>query len=156
MKVSRVAVILTPQAVSCFNAPTVQTCPLSIGRFLAKKAEEGEMPDETIKRETMEEIEVETRLDLWKVCERTGSRSITVVQHVYVGQIDDPLPAYQSTRDRIWPTLPRMSLSCPSRMGSMVCRASTLIDIESRGDHTLWIYSLQAQQASSARTSPND
>lgn len=54
------------------------------------KVEEEETPDEAIKRELMEEIEVETPLNLWKVYERPGPSSITIVQHVYVGRLDTP------------------------------------------------------------------
>ena len=50
------------------------------------------MPGDAMKRELMEEIELETPLDLWRVYERPSSfESITVVQHVYTGQIDVPI-----------------------------------------------------------------
>jgi 8-oxo-dGTP diphosphatase len=54
------------------------------------KVEEEETPGEAIKRELLEEIEAETPLDLWKTYERPGPSSITIVQHVYVGQLDTP------------------------------------------------------------------
>ena len=52
------------------------------------KVEDGEAPDNAVKRELMEEIELEVPLDLWKVYERPGPHSITIVQYVYTGQID--------------------------------------------------------------------
>ena len=54
------------------------------------KVEEGETPDGALKRELMEEIEVETPLDLWKIYERPGPSSTTIIQHVYAGQLDTP------------------------------------------------------------------
>jgi 8-oxo-dGTP pyrophosphatase MutT (NUDIX family) len=57
------------------------------------KVEDGETPDEAIKRELMEEIELELPLKLWQVrdylVERDGQKFI-VESHTYVGRIDRP------------------------------------------------------------------
>ena len=55
------------------------------------KAEDGEVPDNAIKRELMEEIGLEVSLDLWKIYERPGPNSITIVQYVYTGQTDQTI-----------------------------------------------------------------
>ena len=52
------------------------------------KVEDGEVPKEAIRREVMEEIELAVPLQLWKVYERPGPGSITVVQYVYIGETD--------------------------------------------------------------------
>ena len=55
------------------------------------RVEEGEAPDNAIKRELMEEIGLEISLDLWKVYERPGPDLITIVQYVYTGQTDQTI-----------------------------------------------------------------
>lgn len=55
------------------------------------KVEDGEAPEDAIKRELMEEVELEVPLHLWKVYERPGPGSVTIVQHVYTGQTDQPI-----------------------------------------------------------------
>ena len=52
------------------------------------RVEQGEEPDAAIKREIMEEIELDVFLRLWKVYERPGPEMITVVQYIYTGRID--------------------------------------------------------------------
>ena len=60
--------------------------------LLGGKVEDDETPGDAIRRELMEEIEFETRLDLWRVYERPSRfGSITVVQYMYTGQIDVPI-----------------------------------------------------------------
>ena len=51
------------------------------------KVKNGETPEEAIRRELLEEIELEAHLRLWKVYERPGP-GVTIVQYVYVGEVD--------------------------------------------------------------------
>jgi 8-oxo-dGTP diphosphatase len=55
------------------------------------KVEDGETPDEAMRRELLEEIELDLPMILWKVeeypMERNGQR-IVVEGHIYVGRID--------------------------------------------------------------------
>ena len=57
------------------------------------KVEDGETPDEAIRRELLEEIELELPMKLWKVedypMERDGQK-IVVESYTYVGRIDRP------------------------------------------------------------------
>jgi 8-oxo-dGTP diphosphatase len=55
------------------------------------KVENNETPEEAIKRELMEELELEFPVRLWKVYERPGPYSITIVQYVYTGKTDQPI-----------------------------------------------------------------
>ena len=52
--------------------------------------ETGETPEEAIKRELMEEIELDVALKFWKVYERPYSPNITIIQHVFIGQLNKP------------------------------------------------------------------
>ena len=58
------------------------------------KVEDGETPQEAISREVMEEIELEASFHLWKVYERPGPSSITVVQHVYTGETGQTVSSF--------------------------------------------------------------
>ena len=53
--------------------------------------ETGETPQEAIRRELMEEIELEMPLRLWKVFERLRSSDIIINQYVFVGQLERPV-----------------------------------------------------------------
>lgn len=55
------------------------------------KVEAGEEPADAIKREVQEEIGLEVTLKLWKVYERPSPTSITIIQYVFAGQIDQPI-----------------------------------------------------------------
>jgi 8-oxo-dGTP pyrophosphatase MutT (NUDIX family) len=51
--------------------------------------EGGEVPGDAIKREVMEETELEVPLQLWRVPERPGPHATTrVQQYVYTGETD--------------------------------------------------------------------
>lgn len=56
------------------------------------RVEEGETPDEAMRRELLEEIELEPDVTLWKVFEHrqriVDDMVVTVEQYVYVGAID--------------------------------------------------------------------
>jgi 8-oxo-dGTP diphosphatase len=55
------------------------------------KVEDGETPEAAINRELLEEIELKLPLYLWKVYERPGPHSITIVQYVYTGKTERPI-----------------------------------------------------------------
>ena len=52
--------------------------------------EAGETPAQAIKRELLEEIELEVAVEFWKVYERPYSPNITIIQHVFIGQLNKP------------------------------------------------------------------
>ncbi len=55
--------------------------------------EAGETPDEAIRRELLEEIELELPLKLWKVYDEIldlGGNRVTVRRYIFVGPIDQP------------------------------------------------------------------
>ena len=57
------------------------------------RVEPGEAPYEAIERELREELELEPPLVTWRIYEREGPGSITVVQHVYSGSTDREIGA---------------------------------------------------------------
>ena len=52
--------------------------------------EAGETPKEAMRRELLEEIELDVAIDFWKVYERPYTPDITIIQHVFVGHLDKP------------------------------------------------------------------
>jgi 8-oxo-dGTP diphosphatase len=59
------------------------------------KVEANESPEEAIRRELLEEIEVSPRLVHWKVYDRRHNESIIVEQHIFIGVV------YQSAEEII-------------------------------------------------------
>lgn len=53
--------------------------------------EDQETPDMAMKRELIEEIDLEPTLTHWKMYERKHTSTITIVQHIYIGRIDQKL-----------------------------------------------------------------
>ena len=52
--------------------------------------ETGETPKQAIKRELLEEIELNIAVEFWKVYERPYSPHTTIIQHVFIGQLNKP------------------------------------------------------------------
>jgi 8-oxo-dGTP diphosphatase len=61
---------------------------------LGGRVEDGEHPDDAIRRELLEEIELEPQVRFWRIFEHAyevDGEQITVEQHVYVGEINLPV-----------------------------------------------------------------
>jgi 8-oxo-dGTP diphosphatase len=56
--------------------------------MLGGKVEPGETPETAMHRELLEEIGVDVPVTLWKLYERFISDELTIVQHIFIGQID--------------------------------------------------------------------
>lgn len=64
---------------------------------LGGRIEDGEQPDDAMRRELLEEIELSPPLRFWRIFEHsypgTDGREVSVEQHVYIGPIDLPVSA---------------------------------------------------------------
>ncbi len=58
---------------------------------LGGTVEAGETPEDAIRRELEEEIELEVPVKFWKVYERAHSSEITIIQYVFVGCLERPV-----------------------------------------------------------------